>query len=120
MTTLESRTYTIDAADKAIGRVASQAAAYLRGKNSATFARHELPNVKVTITNASRARISPKKATMKVYTRYTGYPGGLRQPRLEQVVAKRGHAELFRQAVKGMLPTNKLRDKLLKQLTVTE
>lgn len=120
MTKVEPKIYTIDATDKAIGRVASQAAAYLRGKNTAAFVRHLMPNVKVAITNASRARITPKKARTKVYTRYTGYPGGLRQPTLEQVVAKRGHGELFRQAVRGMLPTNKLRDKLLKQLTVTE
>src|SRR3990167_10094005 len=103
----------MDATDKAIGRVASQAAAFLRGKRLVSFTRHELPNVKVTIANASKARISPKKTATKVYTRYTGYPAGLRQPTLKQVVAKHGHGELFRQAVRGMLPTNKLRDKLL-------
>ncbi|MDQ5969127.1 MAG: large subunit ribosomal protein, partial [Patescibacteria group bacterium] len=54
------------------------------------------------------------------YSRYSGYPGGLRQPTMEQVIAKKGYSELFREAVSGMLPKNKLRAKMMKNLIVTE
>ncbi|MEK7208848.1 MAG: 50S ribosomal protein L13 [Patescibacteria group bacterium] len=109
---------TIDAAGETLGRVASRAAAHLRGKNSPAFERHQLPRAKVKIVNAAKVKITGRKLTDKLYHRYSGYPGGLRAESLEQLLARRGAAEVFRLAIKRMLPANKLRDPILKNLTV--
>lgn len=113
-------TYTIDANGKAIGRVASEAAVLLRGKGAATFERNKLPIVMVTIINASKLKLTDRKLTQKKYTRYSGYPGGLKQPKMNEVIAKRGYKEIVWLAVYGMLPGNKLRPRILKHLTITE
>ncbi|TSC70744.1 MAG: large subunit ribosomal protein L13 [Parcubacteria group bacterium Gr01-1014_46] len=112
--------YTLDAENKRIGRIATEAAVILMGKNLSTFARNTIPNVTVEIKNTSKALIDENKRTQKTYTRYTGHPGGLRQPTLEQVVAKKGYSELFKEAVKGMLPKNKLRTKMMSNLVISE
>ena len=112
--------YTLDAENKRIGRVATDAAVFLMGKNLPTFAKNSIPNVKVEITNTSKALIDDSKMSQKTYTRYTGHPGGLRQPTMEQVIAKKGYSELFKEAVKGMLPKNKLRVKMMANLTISE
>ncbi len=112
--------YSIDATDKAIGRVATEAAVFLMGKNTPDFARNVIPNVKVEITNTSKAKIDEKKKLQKTYSRYSGYPGGLKQPTMAQVIAKKGHRELFREAIAGMLPKNKLRSKMMNNLIITE
>lgn len=112
--------YTLDAQNKKIGRVATQAAVYLQGKNLATFAKNKIPDVKVEITNTSKALVDDKKMDQKTYSRYSGYPGGLRQPTMKQVIAKKGYSEIFKEAVSGMLPKNKLRTKMMNNLTVTE
>jgi len=56
----------------------------------------------------------------KTYSRYSGYPGGLKQPTMKMVVAKKGYSELFKEAVSGMLPKNKLRSKMMKNLKISE
>jgi len=113
--------YVLDAEGKTIGRVATQAAVYLMGKNTPDFKRNALPvDVTVEIKNASKASIQEAKMTQKTYSRYSGYPGGLKQPTMAQVIEKKGYAELFREAVSGMLPKNKLRSRMLTHLTVTE
>ncbi len=112
--------YTLDAESKKIGRIATQAAVYLMGKNLPAFQRNNIPDVKVEIKNTSKASILERDMSVKTYTRYTGHPGGLRQPTMEQVIAKKGYSELFREAVLGMLPKNKLRAKMMKNLTITE
>lgn len=112
--------YTIDAENKRIGRVATEAAVFLMGKNLATFAKNIVPNVKVEIKNTSKALIDDTKKAQKTYSRYSGYPGGLKQPTMEQVIAKKGFGELFKEAVSGMLPKNKLRSKMLSNLIITE
>jgi large subunit ribosomal protein L13 len=112
--------YTLDAQNKKIGRIAAQAAVYLMGKNKASFARNTMPEVKVEIINTSKASIDEKKKDTKVYSRYSGYPGGLRQPKMSDVIAKKGYSELFREAVSGMLPKNKLRSRMMSNLTVKE
>lgn len=112
--------YTLDASEKKIGRVATLAAVYLQGKNLPTFAKNKIPDVKVEITNTSKAVIDDKKKAQKTYSRYSGYPGGLRQPTMSAVIAKKGYSELFREAVSGMLPKNKLRSKMMNNLIVTE
>ncbi len=112
--------YTIDAENKRIGRVATEAAVFLMGKNKSDFAKNITPNIKVEIKNTSKALISESKKNQKTYSRYSGYPGGLKQPTMEQVIAKKGHKEIFKEAVSGMLPKNKLRAKMLKNLIITE
>lgn len=110
--------YTLDAENKKIGRVATQAAVLLMGKNTAGFAKNSVPDVTVEIKNASKASIDGKKLTQKTYSRYSGYPGGLKQPSMEKVIAKKGYGELFREAISGMLPKNKLRNKMMKNLII--
>jgi large subunit ribosomal protein L13 len=117
---MEPVNYTIDAAGKAVGRVATEAAMILMGKNSPDFANNKVLNHKVTIENASKARISPKKMKSTEYAKYSGYPGGLRFETMEKVIADKGYEEVFKRAVYGMLPGNKLRDPRMKNLTITD
>ena len=112
--------YTLDAENKKIGRVATQAAVFLMGKNLPAFQRNNIPDSKVEILNASKASVDEKKKLQKSYSRYSGYPGGLRKPTMAQVIAKKGYSELFKKAVSGMLPKNKLRQKIMNNLKITE
>ncbi len=112
--------YVIDAANKKLGRVASEAAALLNGKNTPAFARNKITDAEVEITNASKADISERKRNQTVYSRYSGYPGGLKTPSMATVIANKGYAEIFKLAVRGMVPANKLRAKIMKNLTVKE
>lgn len=112
--------YKIDASGKILGRIASEAAKVLRGKNEATFERHILNTTPVVIENASKMKIPATKLTGKIHTRYTGHPGGLKHLSLEQVIAKKGYAEPLRLAIYGMLPANRLRAKLMTHLTISE
>ena len=72
--------YTIDAAGKKLGRVASEAAIYLLGKNRVDFARNTVAGNAVEIINTSKADINENKLLRKKYVRYSGYPGGLKSP----------------------------------------
>ncbi|HEY4493433.1 MAG TPA: 50S ribosomal protein L13 [Candidatus Paceibacterota bacterium] len=110
----------IDAKGKTLGRVASEAAKLLAGKNLVSFARNKTPGTKVKVTNAKSLHIPEKKRLQKKYVRYTGYPGGLRNERLEEMIAKKGVAEPLREAIYGMLPSNKLRPRIMKNLSVEE
>lgn len=110
--------YTIDAQGKKLGRVASEAAALLRGKGSPKFAPNVLPDVAVEVLNASKLAIAEKKAAQTKYRRYSGYPGGLKETSLAEFVAKKGHGELLRKVVLGMLPRNRQRSRIIKRLTV--
>ena len=112
--------YKIDATGKILGRVASEAAVILRGKNQPDFVRHLNPDVSLEIANASKMKIVTSKLKTKTYARYSGYPGGLKFPSLEQFIAKKGYGEPLRLAIRGMLPRNKLRDRLMTKLTITE
>ena len=112
--------HVLDAENKKIGRVATEAAVLLMGKNLSDFKRNSIPNVTVEIKNAKLASITEKKMLTKTYSRYSGYPGGLKQPTMKEVVVKKGYSELFKEAVSGMLPKNKLRSKMMNNLIVTE
>lgn len=110
--------YTIDAQKKNLGRVATEAAHVLMGKDRPDFEKHVVTDVIVKIINSDSLNISPKKASTKIYTHYTGYPGGLRKQTLEDVRKKKGIEEVIRKAVYGMLPGNKLRAKMMKHLII--
>ncbi len=116
----EKTTHTIDATEQSIGRVASAAAKILVGKAAAGFTRNNVSPVTVTITNASRAKISEAKLNTKQYKRYSGYPDGLRSDTMAHVISKKGYSEIFRLAVYGMVPSNKLRSRIMKNLIVKE
>lgn len=115
-----SSTHTIDASGKALGRVATEAATYLMGKHSPTFRKNKEGDTSVKIVNASKLSISEKKREQELYSRYSGYPGGLRQLRMEEVIDKKGYREILRIAIKGMLPKNRLQAPRLKRLTISE
>jgi large subunit ribosomal protein L13 len=112
--------YTIDATGKKLGRVASEAAALLAGKGSAEYQRNVAGVDQVEITNVSKALISDKKKEQKFYDNFSGFAGGLKQLAMKRVIEKHGVKEVFYRAVYGMLPTNKLRSKVIKHLTITE
>jgi large subunit ribosomal protein L13 len=113
-------THTIDAQGKKLGRISSEAAKILSGKTSVAYQSNIVADVEVRIINASKADVSGKKMSEKVYSRYTGFPGGLIQKTMAAIVDRKGMAEIFRIAVKGMLPKNKLQAKIMKNLVVTE
>ena len=113
-------TYTIDARDKSLGRVASLAAAALRGKNLVTFSCQAPPLCRVTIINAAKLKLAVAKRRGKIYHRYSGYPGGLKTRSMENLIARKGIKEVVYLAVRGMLPRNKWRPIFLKRLIITE
>lgn len=112
--------YKIDAQNKKIGRVASEAANYLMGKNLVTYERNKAPQVKVSIFNCSKAAIDSKKKDDKKYITYTGFRGGINTETLGALIERKGAVEAFERAVYRMLPANSLRGKMMKNLNITE
>jgi len=112
--------YEIDAQNKKLGRLASEVASILMGKNRADFVRNAIPDVKVKITNAGKIFTTNKKMSNKIYKNYSGYPGGLKERTMKKVVSDKGMKEVLRIAVRGMLPKNKLRDRMMKNLIISE
>ena len=111
-------TVTINATGKKLGRVASEAAFALMGKHTTSYAPNALPTISVTVTGANALDISEKKSAQKTYERYSGYPSGLHTRTLGKIAADKGNAEVLRLAIRGMLPSNKLRARRLKLLTI--
>lgn len=112
--------HTLDAQNKKLGRVASEAASFLMGKDRTDFVRNAIPSVKVKIMNVSKISVTNKKMDDKIYKNYSGYPGGLRERAMKKVVSDKGMREAMRIAVRGMLPKNKLRDQMMKNLIIME
>ena len=117
---------TIDAENKSLGRVASDAAKALIGKHKVSFAKNKVEGEEVTIINASKVKVTGAKSRDKVYLRYSGYPGGQKSETYAQLTAdtesnkaRRGHKEAIRRAILGMLPKNRLQAKRIKLLTIT-
>lgn len=111
--------YTIDAEGKKLGRVASEAATLLMGKNTPQYARNEAPKVKVHITNVSKAKIDAKKRE-SIYVEFTGFRGGLNEVSMDKLIKDKGFGEIFKRAVYGMLPHNSLNKEMMKNLIITE
>ena len=115
--------HTIDATDKKIGRIASEAASYLMGKKTVTFAKNTVADAQVEIVNAGRVYVTARKKQGGVgddYVRYTGHRGGLKSRTLGQVMNDGGMTEVFTLAIYNMLPKNKLRALRMKNLTIKE
>ena len=111
---------TIDTQNKSLGRTASAVAKILMGKDTVGYQPHMPGGAKVTLINVSKAKIDAKKLSTTFYERYSGYPGGLTKERMDMLAARKGYAEIFSLAIRGMLPINKHRDILMKNLTITE
>ena len=114
---VEHKWYVIDAANKPLGRVASEAARLLRGKHKPIFTPHVDAGDFVIVINAGEAILTGKKAEQKFYHRHSGYPGGLTSIPYSEMMAKRP-VQAMELAVKGMLPHNRLGRKMLKKLKV--
>jgi large subunit ribosomal protein L13 len=111
---------TIDATNKKIGRIAQEAAMILMGKDSPMYESNKVTTEGVHIINASKADISEKKKGEKEYKWFTGYPSGLKTRSMDQMIEKRGVEEIYRKAIMGMLPKNRLRAEMIKKLKISE
>jgi large subunit ribosomal protein L13 len=111
-------TYTIDATDRTLGRVASEAANALLGKRSVRFTKNMALPVTVVVENAGKMHLPTRRTEGTVYTHYTGYPAGLRSATMAEMIAKKGIADVVRKTVDGMIPRNKLRAPRMKNLIV--
>jgi len=112
--------YKIDAKGKSVGRVATEAASVLMGKNSVAFQKHLTANVEVIVENASKASIAPSKMGEVHSKTYSGYPGGLKERTIAYTIDKKGYAEVFLRAISRMIPRNRLHKVRMKNLKVTE
>jgi large subunit ribosomal protein L13 len=110
--------YTIDAAGKKLGRLASEIAVVLQGKKNPKYEPRLEGEDKVIVKNIAQMEVSGKKMKQKVYYRHTTQIGHLKERTLEKFWQKRGPAEVLRLAVMRMLPKNKLRAKRIKRLTI--
>ena len=114
---VERKWYVVDAEGKTLGRMASEVAAILRGKNKPTFTPHVDCGDYVIVINAEKVAVTGKKRQEKSYKRHTGYPGGLRELTFEQLLEKHPE-EVVKHAIKGMMPTGKLGRQMYKKLKV--
>lgn len=109
--------YVVDAKDKILGRLAAKVASVLIGKDKVIYSPHQDTGDEVIVVNARFVRTTGKKLAQKTYKRYSAYPGGLHTETLAAVLKKKPDY-VIRHAVAGMLPKNKLGEKLLKKLRV--
>ena len=114
---VEKKWYVLDASDKPLGRVASEAARLLRGKHKPTFTPHIDTGDHVIVINAEKAILTGKKLDQKYYYHHSGYPGGLKEVKYKDLMAKKPVLAVEK-AVKGMLPHNSLGRATAKKLKV--
>ena len=115
--TVERNWYVIDAEGKPLGRVATLAATYLRGKNKPTYTPHIDCGDYIIIVNAEKVLLTGNKENTKIYYNHSMYPGGLRE-RTAKVMRERYPEEMVERAVRGMLPHNRLGRQMFKKLFV--
>ena len=109
--------YVIDAAEAPLGRTATLVATLLTGKGKPQFTQHIDTGDFVVVINAGNLQVTGQKMTDKMYYRHSGYPGGLHEASLKDVMAKNPERAVY-EAVRGMLPVNKLRDGRLQRLKI--
>lgn len=109
--------YIVDAKDKVLGRLAARVASVLMGKDKVIYSPHQDTGDEVIVINAKLIKTTGKKSMQKIYSRYSAYPGGLHQETFDKVMARKPEY-IVMHAVKGMLPKNKLGDKLIKKLKI--
>lgn len=109
----------IDVEDQTLGRVSTNIATLLMGKNKPNFVRNLDCGDYVVVVNAKKVKVTGTKENNKIYYRHSGYPGGFKQETLSELRARKPE-DIIVHAVKGMLPQNRLRDQMLKRLMVFE
>ncbi len=119
-TNTTKETVTIDASGRTLGRVATEVAMNLMGKTKPTFERNRYTGLPVKVVNASKLKITAKKLDEIFHTRYSGIPGGLRVLKGTETAEKRGLKELIKLASFQMLPDNKIRREMMKNLTIED
>ena len=115
--TVERKWYVIDAEGKPLGRVASLAATYLRGKHKPTYTPHIDCGDNIIIINAEKVKLTGDKLNDKIYYNHSQYLGGLRERTAKEMI-ERYPVEMVERAVKGMLPHNRLGRQMYKKLHV--
>lgn len=110
---------TVDATDQSLGRLASKIAVLLRGKNLPSYEPNITPQVEVSVKNLKKVKFTGNKLKGKIYYRYTGYHGGIKKSTLGEKWAK-NPSEVLRYSVYSMLPKNKTRDKIIRNLKVVQ
>jgi len=114
------KNYIIDAKDKKLGRLASELSILLMGKNLIDYKKNIVSDVNVSVINASKIKIDNKKMKTKTTSSYSGYPGGLKKEKIEKTIQEKGFSGVIKNAVKGMLPDNRLRNDMMKRLKISE
>jgi len=109
--------YLFDAKDRVLGRLATEVAKVLRGKNKAIFTPNMDTGDFVIVVNAEKVRVTGKRESLKKYVRHSGYPGGQKETSFQEMMAKKPEF-VIHSAVKGMLPKNRLGRKLIKKLKI--
>jgi large subunit ribosomal protein L13 len=117
ITDIQHNWYLIDAQNVVLGRLASQIATLLRGKHKPMYTPHLDVGDHVVVVNASQLKLTGRKTSLKQYTSYTGYPGGLRVKKFDTILKSSPDKVLYH-AVKGMLPKNRLGRKMIKKLRI--
>ena len=114
---LKPQWHRVDASGKVLGKLAAQVAHLLQGKHRPTYTPHLPAGDWVVVVNATQVRVTGRKMRQKFYYSHSGYPGGLRQFPLEQML-KRDPVRVIKRAIWGMLPKNALGKRLLRRLKV--
>ena len=117
MPTIQRKLHKIDASGKAVGRLATQIAIILRGKNKPEYEPHIDAGDIVEVSNIDKLKFTGKKLEQKKYYKYSGYPGGLKETKIEDL-AKNNPGAILRKAVREMLPPTRLRNAMLKRLII--
>ena len=115
--TIERKWYVVDATDMTLGRLASEVAKVLRGKNKPIFTPHMDTGDYVIIVNAAKVKVTGKKLDQKIYYRHSGYVGGMKETTLREMMAKKPE-RVIELAVKGMLPKGPLGRQMYRKLHV--
>ena len=113
----ERKWYLVDAEGKVLGRLATRVATILQGKHKPEYTPHVDTGDGIVVINAGKIKVTGNKMQAKIYKRFSGYPGGLREEKMETVMQKQP-ARVIQHAVKGMLPKNKLGKLMFKRLKV--
>jgi large subunit ribosomal protein L13 len=114
---VERKWYVVDAEGKHLGRLATEIVRVLRGKNKPQYTPHVDVGDFVVVVNADRIAVTGRKAEQRVYRRYSGYPGGMKETSYEQMLARKP-TEVLRKAVYGMMPKTRLARKQFKKLKI--
>lgn len=115
--TIERKWYVVDAADHTLGRLSSEIASILRGKNKPTYTPSMDTGDYVIVINAEKIKVTGKKLEQKIYYRHSDYVGGMKETTLKELLAKKPE-DVIRFAVKGMLPKGPLGRQMLTKLHV--